>query len=157
MTIVFLDGRGTAGARERDTSDSEYLVTCDGTYKNTASDPETRMTTIEYEGTVLSIGETTVELRHPVREVCQVDDVVLVVLDVLEVPYETDDIDNVLGFSTDGDRLWEIDNPVSDGSLLDAYQGFRMKDGEVWVLSCADAKHRLDVDTGEIVKKGQTW
>ncbi|PSQ19410.1 hypothetical protein BRD00_01945 [Halobacteriales archaeon QS_8_69_26] len=108
------------------------------------------MSTVEVDGDRIVFEDAEVELRHPVGTTLRVDDVVVV---QLAVPVGTGDIDNVLGFSTDGERLWEIDNPVSNSTGIDRYQGFREEDGELWAISRASAFHRIDPETGEIVEE----
>jgi len=99
------------------------------------------------------IGDTEVELRNPVDDTTRMDGVVVVLLDV-----PTDEVDNrnVLGFSTDGERLWEIE-PIDSGPSDDApYNNLTVRDGSVWVFNWAGYECRVDLETGELLEKNCT-
>ncbi|GAB7117831.1 hypothetical protein [Natrinema pallidum] len=108
------------------------------------------MTTVSVDGKELTIGETTVTLRHPIKETVRVNDVVVVLLDV---PIGTIDNQNVIAFSKNGDRLWEIE-PISDDPTADqAYVNIYINERGVWVVNPIGARCRVDVETGILVEK----
>lgn len=107
------------------------------------------MSTIETEGETITIGTTTIELRHSIKEALATEGVVIVLLDV---PTGTVDNRNVIGFDMDGTRLWEID-PISDDPAADQpYVSLYEADGGIWVSNPIGAKCRLDVQTGDFVE-----
>ncbi len=108
------------------------------------------MTTVRYDGRTLTIEDTTVSLRHPVKEATRVNDVVVVLLDV---PTGTIDNRNVIGVSENGARLWEIE-PISDDPTADQpYVDLSKENGGIWVVNPIGARCRVDVATGTLVEK----
>ncbi|QIB74488.1 hypothetical protein G3I44_09475 [Halogeometricum borinquense] len=110
------------------------------------------MAEIDVDSETIVFGTDRVVIRHPVMKSLHKDDVFIV---LLEVPNGTIDNRNVIGFSTSGRRLWEIE-PISDSSTADQpYVNLFEENGAIWVYNPIGAKCRLDIDTGNIIKKEQ--
>ena len=110
------------------------------------------MVEIEINSDTIVFDTDSVVVRHPVKKSVQKEDVLIVLLDV---PSGTIDNQNVIGFSTSGQRLWEIE-PISDSSTAEQpYVNLFEEDGDVWVYNPVGAKCRLDIETGNFTKKVQ--
>lgn len=108
------------------------------------------MTEIEINGDTLQFEDTEVRLRHPIKKSVCVDGVVVVLLDV---PTGSIDNRNVIGFSKDGERLWEIEPISDDPTANQKYLNLVEKEGGLWAINPIGAECRLDVETGEFIEK----
>lgn len=113
------------------------------------------MTDIEIDSDIIRFDGEKVVVRHPVKKSIQKEDVLIVLLDV---PSGKSDNRNVIGFSSSGRRLWEID-PISDSPTADQpYVNLFEEDEDVWVYNPIGAKCRIDVATGDFTeRKQQKW
>lgn len=110
------------------------------------------MTEIDIDGKTIRFDGTEVAVRHPVKESIQRQTVFIVLLDV---PHGTIDNRNVIGFSSTGNRLWEIDPISNDPTADQPYVSLFEEDGGVWVSNPVGAKCRLDIDTGQFTETQQ--
>lgn len=110
------------------------------------------MTDINVDGNTIVIDGTEHALRRPVEDILEIDGVVVV---LLKFPNGGLDPTNVLGFSSDGEKLWEIGYDIEHPQEIDTYVRIREKEGELWASLFADANHRVDPETGEILEKEQ--
>lgn len=110
---------------------------------------------IDIDGDTITFGEERAVLRHPVAESVETDGVLVVLLDV---PTGTIDNRNVVGFTTTGERRWEID-PISDDPSADqSYVNLFEEDGGVWVYNPVGAKCRIDPHSGALLEtQQQKW
>lgn len=94
----------------------------------------------------LSIGEVTVELRHPIKEVLMHNEMVIALLDV---PSGTIDNRNVLAFDQTGSPLWAIEASDDEGRD-NPYMSVESQNGELIAEAWNGIRYVADEDTGEI-------
>lgn len=105
---------------------------------------------IDAEGPVLRVGQTELQFRHPVRQWLRAGEAIVV---LLAVPVGEIDNRNVVGVSTDGERLWEIE-PIGDDPTADqAYVNLYRRDGGVWLGNPIGAALRIDPATGDVLER----
>lgn len=110
------------------------------------------MADIRVNDDTIDFGEVEKTVRHPVKKSLQADDVFIVLLDV---PQDTVDNQNVIGFDEDGQRLWEIDAISGTDKVNQPYVNLFEKDGDAWVYNPIGAECRLDPATGNFTEKLQ--
>jgi hypothetical protein len=94
--------------------------------------------------------------EHPIRELTEVGEVAVV---VLEVPLDAVMTENVFGVSRDGERLWQIEwIPETGTNPRNTYVGVTFAEPEKGLVHVADRNGTVvdvDVRTGRIV--GHQW
>lgn len=98
------------------------------------------MVKVSTDGCRLQLGSREIELNHVVRKAIKHDETVIVLLEVTDETHNR----NVLGFSTEGDRMWRVDPPESSS----IYTGLTERNGDVRVVDYAGNSYILDVFDG---------
>jgi hypothetical protein len=110
--------------------------------------------TFEFHGTRLPTSEgATVEFDHTIREVVEVGDVLIVLLDV---PPKESMTENVFGVSKAGQILWQIERiPATATDPVNCYTSiFPPKGGIVRLYNWNGTGVRIDPQTGKVLA---TW
>ncbi len=93
----------------------------------------------------------TVEFAYPIREVAEVGNVVVVLLDV---PAHESMTENVFGVSQDGDVVWQIE-PIPDitNDPTDCYTGFvSATPGKLALCKWGGIGVEIDPNTGRVLR-----
>ena len=104
------------------------------------------MTEISYDSTQLQIADTTVELRYPVANVIEIEDVIIV---LLKVPPEYIDNCNVMAFNQDGSHCWTIES-ASNGNRDNPYMTITENNGKLLAEAWNGLRYTVDLKSGEI-------
>lgn len=116
------------------------------------------MTGTSFSGTTLNIGDTTVEFDYPIREMIELEDKVLVLLegegsmesrsDSGVFKYEEVRSDNVIAIDKSGNQLWTIAIPESS---QDSYEWIKENEnGKIVAKHYNTWVYEIDLETGEI-------
>lgn len=108
------------------------------------------MLQVDYDGNELTIGDETITLRHRIEDIMKTEGKILV---VLYPPNEVEDLQNVLAFDEDGNKLWESEVPEKKSQHL--FAGLRKEDGDVIGWSWNAHDYKIDLETGELEDLGR--
>lgn len=108
---------------------------------------------IDYDGSTLRIGEQTHELRHDIKDYIVTADTIVVLIH----PDEGGAVDpqNVLGFDTAGNKVWEVEIP-SSRAKRHMFNSIAEKGGEILGQGWNRHRYRIDIETGDIENLGRT-
>ncbi|WP_049907066.1 hypothetical protein [Halovivax asiaticus] len=102
------------------------------------------------DGNVLTIGGTDIEVDHPIGQVLEMEDRVLVLLSPSQDAGR--DRQNVLAFSYDGDLLWKSGIPEKSDRHM--FGSLTTEDGDIIGWSWNKHEYRIDPETGELEDRG---
>lgn len=104
------------------------------------------MTEISHADRRLSIDGVDIQLRHSVKEIVEIDDLIIV---LLKVPQEETDNRNVLAFDRDGSRRWTIERSDDEGRD-NPYMSIEDNDGDLVAETWGGIQYDVDLKTGSI-------
>lgn len=103
-----------------------------------------------------------VEFKHNIQDVIFWDGIYIV---LLSIPNEVNEVDNIYGVNSDGEVIWEIENPTKAFKLNKKEQGYNYMALSIYVHMNVSAegvftantyfgmRYIFDYKTGKILKK----
>lgn len=109
-----------------------------------------RRAMVTFDGSELVLDDARVNFGHPIGEVLEFDDTVVVRLELTGEDFD-DILQNVIGVNTDGSIRWKIEKAPEEG-YYDSYVGIFDNDGELWAYNLSGMSYHVDLADGSILE-----
>lgn len=103
---------------------------------------------IDIRGKQLQLDETVLDLKHPILDVRQFSDRIVVIFDYMDFP-KWRQARNLRAFNLQGKELWIAEHPTNE--TADCYVNF-MKDDPLTVGNFAGYRCIIDTSTGKLLE-----
>lgn len=107
--------------------------------------------TMKWLGNKLELKGKTVEFSYEIEQVISWNDTFLV---LVNIPEDSDEINNIFCISEDGEQLWRAEdlNVVREGLLHLPYEAMEMKDDKLYAADFYGRYYTLDPKNGKILE-----
>ena len=107
------------------------------------------MTTIEFNGTELTVGETTIEVSKPIKDAIIMDGFLVVLLEADgQQPAES----NVVAYRTDGTVRWYVEPVTAPTNDTNMYVSIWKEGGELWAADWKGTDYKLSKESGSQIE-----
>lgn len=112
------------------------------------------MNGIFVEGNTLSIGQTKITVKYPIKKIENLNGKYIVLLKIPRVELGVDELNNILCYDGQGRMCWKISNKLPSNIVSKEqipYIAIQVIDGKLYATDFWGRKFNVDTETGELI------